>query len=283
MRLIRFGRPGLEKPGILIAGQRRDVSSRFPDFDRRFFESDGLAELGRALAGGDHEFSVVPEHERWAPCVARPGKVICVGLNYKDHAAESGVELPREPVLFMKASNTVVGAYDTVLIPRGSTKTDWEVELGIVIGKEARYLASEADAAAHIAGYTVSHDVSEREFQLERGGQWTKGKSCDTFNPLGPALVTPDEAGIVTALALSLRVNGAARQSGNTRNMAFGPHALVHYISQFMTLEPGDLINTGTPGGVGLGMKPPQYLKPGDVVELEIEGLGTQRQTVGSA
>jgi 2-keto-4-pentenoate hydratase/2-oxohepta-3-ene-1,7-dioic acid hydratase in catechol pathway len=215
--------------------------------------------------------------------VPRPGKVVCIGLNYSDHAKESGAEVPSEPLIFMKAANTVVGPYDDLLIPRGSQKTDWEVELGIIIGRDASYVESPEAAAAHIAGYAVSHDVSEREFQLERGGQWTKGKSCDTFNPLGPWLVTPDESGDPQNLDLTLDVNGARRQTGSTRSMVFGAHFLVHYLSQLMTLEAGDLINTGTPPGVGLGMKPPTYLQAGDVVELEVQNLGRQRQQVRQA
>jgi 2-keto-4-pentenoate hydratase/2-oxohepta-3-ene-1,7-dioic acid hydratase in catechol pathway len=210
--------------------------------------------------------------------IARPGKVICIGLNYSDHARETGAAIPAEPILFMKAANTVVGPFDDVQIPRGSEKTDWEVELGVVIGQTARYLDSPGDARACIAGYVLSHDVSERAYQLERGGQWTKGKSCDTFNPLGPFLLTADELADPCHLAMSLKVNGVQRQTGNTSTMIFDPFTLLHYISNFMTLEPGDLISTGTPPGVGLGMKPPQYLKAGDIVELEIERLGSQSQ-----
>jgi len=211
--------------------------------------------------------------------VARPGKVVCVGLNYSDHAAESGMPIPLEPILFMKAPGTVVGPYDEVQIPRGSEKTDWEVELGIVIGKEARYLDSVEEAKSRIAGYCVSHDISERAFQLERGGQWDKGKSCDTFNPLGPWLATADEVEDPQQLDMFLNVNGERRQTGNTRTMIFGCLEIVRYISQFMTLEAGDVISTGTPPGVGLGMKPPQYLMVGDVLELGISGLGFQKQT----
>jgi 2-keto-4-pentenoate hydratase/2-oxohepta-3-ene-1,7-dioic acid hydratase in catechol pathway len=210
--------------------------------------------------------------------IARPGKILCVGLNYSDHAAESNMPIPTEPILFMKASNTIIGPYDNIEIPRGSEKTDWEVELGVVIGRKVRYLDTPAHAHEHIAGYVLSHDVSERAFQLERGGQWTKGKSCDTFNPLGPFLATPEEIPAVGNLSMSLSVNGQQRQHGNTATMIFDVPFLVHYISQFMTLEPGDLISTGTPPGVGLGMKPPQYLRTGDIVELQIEGLGAQRQ-----
>jgi 2,4-didehydro-3-deoxy-L-rhamnonate hydrolase len=279
MKLVRFGAPDRERPGLLVDGARRDLSRHFRDWDRAFFEGDGLSRLAAVLSSEGASLPIVSNEERWAACVPRPGKVLCIGLNYRDHARESGAELPKEPVLFLKAANTVVGPYDDVLIPRGSTKTDWEVELGVVIGKRARYLDSVTDGLAHVAGYTISHDVSEREFQLERGGQWTKGKSCDTFNPLGPYLATSDEIRDPQALALRLSVNGEERQHGTTGEMAFGVGELVRYVSQFMTLEGGDVISTGTPAGVGLGMKPPVYLKPGDVCELTVEGLGSQRQT----
>jgi 2,4-didehydro-3-deoxy-L-rhamnonate hydrolase len=279
MRLIRFGPVGNEKPGIIDStGSRRDASSHFKDWDMAFFGATEIERLAEILKREKDRLPVVPETERWAAPVARPAKVICIGLNYSDHAAESGMPIPPEPIVFMKASNTVVGPYDDVLIPRGSEKTDWEIELGVVIGKEARYLASPANAAAHIAGYCLTHDVSERAFQLERNGQWTKGKSCDTFNPLGPWLSTPDEIPNPDALKMKLWVNGELRQNGSTDKMIFNCAFLVHYLSQFMTLEPGDLISTGTPPGVGLGMKPPKYLKAGDVVELELEHLGRQKQ-----
>ena len=280
MKLIRFGNVNEERPGLLAKdGRRVDLSRHFEDWNPAFFRRGGLASLADLLVHCDtSELGVVDESVRHGAPVARPGKVICVGLNYSDHAAESGMPIPKEPILFMKAANTVVGPYDSLLIPRRSTKTDWEVELGVVIGKDARYLSSPAEAPSYIAGYCLSHDVSEREFQLERGGQWTKGKSCDTFNPLGPTLVTPDEIPDVHSLAMSLSVNGEMRQSGNTSTMIFNVYTLVHYISQFMTIEAGDLISTGTPPGVGLGMKPPQYLKAGDAVELSIDRLGSQRQ-----
>ncbi len=284
MRLVRFGPPRQEKPGVLLAdGSRRDCSRLVRDYDRDFWNGGGLGELQRAVSKTGSELPVVPDSERWAAPVPRPGKVICIGLNYSDHAKESGMEVPSEPIIFMKAANTVVGPYDDLLIPRGSEKTDWEVELGVIIGPDASYVRSPEAAAANIAGFAVSHDVSEREFQLERGGQWTKGKSCDTFNPLGPWLVTPDEISDPQNLDLTLDVNGERRQTGSTRTMVFGAHFLVHYLSQFMTLEAGDLISTGTPPGVGLGMKPPAYLKEGDVVELEVQGLGRQRQQVRRA
>ncbi|MGH9616376.1 MAG: fumarylacetoacetate hydrolase family protein [Acidobacteriaceae bacterium] len=279
MRLIRFGPPGNEKPGAIDdAGTRRDLSAHFKDWDRAFLGSANIPRLKDILKREGASVPAVAESERWAAPVARPGKVICIGLNYSDHAAESGMPIPTEPIVFMKASNTVVGPYDNVQIPRGAEKTDWEVELGVVIGVEARYLSSPADAAAHIAGYCVNHDVSERAFQLERNGQWTKGKSCDTFNPLGPWLSTPDEIPNPEALKMKLWVNGEVRQNGSTEKMIFNCAFLVHYLSQFMTLEPGDLISTGTPPGVGLGMKPPTFLKAGDIVELEIERLGRQKQ-----
>ena len=279
MRLIRFGPFGSEKPGVIDhTGSRRDLSSHFKDWDMAFFGSSKIDRLAEIVQGGAAKLPLVPDSERWAAPVARPAKVICIGLNYSDHAAESGMPIPPEPIVFMKASNTVVGPYDDVLIPRGGEKTDWEVELGVVVGKEARYLASPKDASAHIAGYCLTHDLSERAFQLEHNGQWTKGKSCDTFNPLGPWLSTPDEIPNPDSLKMKLWVNGELRQNGSTDKMIFNCAFLVHYLSQFMTLEPGDLISTGTPPGVGLGMKPPQYLKAGDIVELEMEHLGRQKQ-----
>jgi 2,4-didehydro-3-deoxy-L-rhamnonate hydrolase len=279
MRLIRFGPVGSEKPGVIDhTGSRRDLSSHFKDWDMAFFGSSKIDRLAEIVQGGAAKLPLVPDSERWAAPVARPAKVICIGLNYSDHAAESGMPIPPEPIVFMKASNTVVGPYDDVLIPRGGEKTDWEVELGVVVGKEARYLASPKDASAHIAGYCLTHDLSERAFQLEHNGQWTKGKSCDTFNPLGPWLSTPDEIPNPDSLKMKLWVNGELRQNGSTDKMIFNCAFLVHYLSQFMTLEPGDLISTGTPPGVGLGMKPPQYLKAGDIVELEMEHLGRQKQ-----
>jgi 2-keto-4-pentenoate hydratase/2-oxohepta-3-ene-1,7-dioic acid hydratase in catechol pathway len=276
MKLVRFGPVGRESPGVLIGGARRDASGAFRDWDREFFETDGIERLTELLRLV--ELPLVPEQERWGAPVARPGKVVGIGLNYGDHARESGAEPPAEPVLFLKAPNTVVGPYDTVRIPRGSTKTDYEIELGVVIGRPARYLDSIARARDSIAGYCISHDVSERELQFERGGQWTKGKSSDTFNPLGPFLATPDEIPEPQALTLALDVNGERRQIGTTRDMLWGVERLVWYVSQFMALEGGDLLTTGTPAGVGFGMKPPRYLGPGDVCDLEIEGLGRQRQ-----
>ncbi len=279
MRLIRFGAPGSEKPGVMNADARRlDLSAEFADWNRDFFQKDGLARLADLLSAKGGGLPAVPASERWAAPLARPGKLICIGLNYADHARESGAEIPKEPIVFLKGTNTVVGPYDDVMIPRGSKKTDWEVELGVVIGRDTRYLSSEDEAEEAIAGYALSHDVSERAFQLERGGQWTKGKSCDTFNPLGPWVATRDEIPDPLQLQMRLRVNGIERQKGSTGTMIFSPRFLVHYLSQFMTLEAGDVITTGTPPGVALGMTPPQYLQAGDVVELSIDHLGTQKQ-----
>jgi len=277
MKLIRFGVLGSERPGVLFDdGSRRDLSDHFSDWDRDFFQQDGLAELSAVLRRGT-PLPEVSSRERLGSCVARPGKVVCIGLNFAEHANEAGMSLPTEPIIFLKASNTVVGPEDPIIIPRHSSKTDWEIELGVVIGRDARYLPTVAAAADHVAGYCISNDVSEREFQLERGGQWTKGKSCDNFNPLGPFLATPDELPAVNNLRMSLKVNDEQRQQGCTATMIFDVFTLVHYLSQFMTLEAGDLISTGTPPGAGMGMKPPRYLRVGDVVELEIDGLGRQR------
>ena len=290
MKLIRFGPTGEERPGLLdTAGVRRDVSQVISsDYDRAAFDA-GL--LGKLRQLDLSSLPAVPSDARWAAPIARPGKIVCIGLNYADHAAESNMPVPAEPIVFFKAPNTVVGPYDDVLIPRQpewlggghATKTDWEVELGIVIGKTCRCLADEKHATDYIAGYCISNDVSERHFQLERGGQWVKGKSCDTFNPLGPWLLTPDEAGDISDLSMSLTVNGQPRQKGSTKTMVFGPSFLVRYLSWFMTLEAGDLITTGTPPGVGLGMKPPSYLKTGDVMKLKIASLGTQEQICRAA
>jgi len=279
MKLIRFGTKQNEKPGFIDNdGKRRDASELFKDWNNEFFEADGLRKLQKAIKDIS-SFPLVDENERWAAPVARPGKVICIGLNYSDHAAETGAKIPEEPIVFMKAANTVVGAFDNILIPKKSKKTDWEVEVAVIIGKEARYLESENDSKNFIAGYAVANDVSEREFQIERGGQWTKGKSCDNFSPIGPYLVTTDEINDVQNLPMKLSVNGVQMQNGNSQKMIFNVEFVVHYLSQFMTLEAGDIILTGTPPGVALGMKEPQYLKEGDVVELSIESLGSQRQT----
>lgn len=276
MKLIRFGEPGREKPGLMAAdGSRRDCSAVVNDFDHAFFNSGGLDRLSKIDA---MSLPRVDDGVRWASPVARPGAIICIGLNYSDHAKESGLEPPSEPVVFMKKSNTIAGPFDDVPIPPGSTKTDWEVELAIVIGTDAYHLPDVSAANQHIAGYTIIHDISEREFQIERGGQWTKGKSCPGFSPLGPWLSTRDEIANIESLHMTCSVNGTLRQNGSTRTMIFKPAFIVQYLSRFMRLDAGDVIATGTPPGVGLGMKPPTYLKPGDVVELSIEGLGSQRQ-----
>ncbi|MGW0807093.1 fumarylacetoacetate hydrolase family protein [Nonomuraea sp. NPDC002799] len=281
MKLLRVGPAGQERPVVMDgAGHLRDIGE--PDIDGAFLASGGVARVRDALER-DALPVVDAEGLRIGAPIARPGKIVCIGLNYSDHAAESGAQAPAEPIVFMKAANTMIGPYDEVLVPRGSVKTDWEVELAIVIGQEARYLDSREAALGVIAGYTISNDVSEREFQLERGGQWDKGKSCETFNPLGPWLVTADEVGDPQNLPLRLWVNGDLRQNGDTKNMIFDVGEIVRYLSRFMVLEPGDVINTGTPAGVAMGMADQPYLRAGDVVELEIEGLGRQRQTVGQA
>lgn len=282
MKLIRFGLPGKEKPGVLMDGKRKDLSNYFKDWNRDFFRNGGLNELQKIISGKS-QLPDVSENERWGSCIARPGKVIGIGLNYSDHAKESGMTLPTEPIVFLKGTNTVVGPNDPILIPRKSKKTDWEVELGIIIGKDARYLNSTEESKQYIAGYCISNDVSEREFQLERLGQWTKGKSCDNFNPIGPWMSTADEINDPQNLSMQLWVNGKQMQNGNSSTMVFNCYFLVHYLSQFMTLEAGDFITTGTPPGVGMGMNPQQYLKEGDVVELSIEGLGKQRQVCKNA
>ncbi|WP_084959400.1 fumarylacetoacetate hydrolase family protein [Thermoactinospora rubra] len=277
MKLLRVGPAGQERPVVMDPGGAfRDLGE--PDIDGAFLASGGVARVRDRL--GDLPVVDVTGMRVGAP-IARPGKIVCIGLNFRDHAAESGAAIPEEPVVFMKAANAMVGPYDEVLIPRGSGKTDWEVELAIVIGATARYLDSREAAREVVAGYAVSNDVSEREFQLERGGQWDKGKSCETFNPLGPWLVTADEIPDPRNLGMRLWVNGERRQNGTTKDMIFDVFEIVRYLSQFMVLEPGDVINTGTPAGVALGGFP--YLKPGDVMELEIDGLGRQRQTVGQA
>lgn len=277
MKLLRYGEAGAEKPGLLDDdGVIRDLSAHVADLGGEALDPASLAALARLDVKA---LPVVAGTPRIGPCVANVGKFICIGLNYADHAAESGMAVPSEPVVFMKASSAIVGPDDDLLIPRGSEKTDWEVELGVVIGKKAKYVR-EADALDHVAGYCVAHDVSERAFQIERQGQWTKGKSCDTFGPVGPWLVTKDEVADPQNLGMWLRVNGETMQNGSTKTMVYGVAYLVSYLSQFMSLMPGDIISTGTPPGVGMGMKPPRYLKAGDVVELGIEGLGSQKQNV---
>ena len=280
MKLLRWGPAGAEKPGFIDPqGQLRDLSAHIDDIAGAALGAAGLATLTRVATGDCPE---LPAGTRLGPCVGRVGKMICIGLNYADHAAETNMPIPAEPVVFMKATSAICGPRDDIRQPRGSTRLDWEVELGVVIGTGGAYI-DERDAASHIAGYCVVHDVSERAFQLDRGGQWDKGKGCDTFGPLGPWLVTPDEIGDVANLPMWLSVNGRRYQHGNTRTMIFKPAFLVSYLSQFMSLQPGDVISTGTPPGVGMGQRPPVYLQPGDVVELGIEGLGEQRQTVIAA
>ncbi|MGW1086248.1 fumarylacetoacetate hydrolase family protein [Streptomyces sp. NPDC002596] len=279
MKLIRIGDPGREIPALLLQdGTALDLRSLTGDIDGEFLAGDVTGRIEKARAAGVLPVLDITGLRVGAP-VARPGKVVCVGLNYRDHAEETGAPVPERPVVFMKDPATVVGPYDEVLIPRGSVKTDWEVELAVVIGREARYLASPAEAPEHIVGYAISNDVSEREFQLEYSPQWDLGKSCETFNPLGPWLVTPDEVRDPQALGLRLAVNGETRQHGHTKNMIFDVAYLVWYLSQYMVLRPGDVINTGTPAGVALGLPGTPYLRAGDTVELTIDGLGTQRQT----
>lgn len=276
MKLIRFGAPGQEKPGLLHHETYYDCSAVVPDYDEAFFARGGLSTLAGLLAAGQLPTVTV---ERLGCPVARPSKIVCIGLNYSDHARETGAAIPMEPVVFLKATTAIVGPNDAVKLPRGSEKTDWEVELAVVMGRQASYV-SEAEAMDYVAGYCLHNDISERAYQLERGGTWDKGKGCDTFAPLGPWLVTKDEIADVHNLQLWLSVNGERVQDGSTANLIFGIPQLVSYVSQFMTLLPGDIISTGTPAGVGLGMNPPRYLQAGDVMELGIDGLGTSRQVV---
>lgn len=284
MKLLRFGPPGQERPGVLVRdGEAVDVSAHVDDYDRSFFANGGLDRLQSVVDGSTDLPTVALDEVRLAAPIARPGEVLCIGLNYADHAEEAGMAIPEQPVLFNKLSNTVVGPNDDVERPRASTKLDWEVELAVVIGRTCRYLDDLDDARDAIAGYAVANDVSERTFQLERGGQWSKGKSAATFNPLGPWLVTPDEVEDAQGLRIGLDLNGEPVQDGSTETMIFDVPTIIHYLSQFMVLEPGDLINTGTPPGVGMGMRPPRYLEPGDVVEPWIEGLGRQRSRIVEA
>ncbi|WP_112322133.1 fumarylacetoacetate hydrolase family protein [Oceanibium sediminis] len=277
MKLLRFGAAGEERPGILHAdGSIRDLSAHVDDIAGDTLLPEQLDALRKLDIDA---LPTVPEGTRIGPCVGQVGKFICIGLNYADHAAESGMEVPAEPIMFMKANSAIVGPNDDVEIPRGSEKTDWEVELGVVIGKTAKYVSKE-EAMDHVAGYCVINDISERAFQLERGGQWVKGKSADTFGPIGPWLVTADEVKDPQDLPMWLEVNGQRVQDGSTRTMVFGVAHLVSYLSEFMSLQPGDIISTGTPPGVGMGQKPPRYLKSGDVMTLGVEGLGTQTQNV---
>ena len=277
MKLVRYGRPGAERPGLIDArGTVRDLSPVLDDVDGSSLSHASLARL-RDLDVAS--LKRVDSVDRFGPCVARPGKFICIGLNFRDHAAETGAPIPAEPIVFMKATSAVSGPDDPIIMPRKSRKLDWEVELAFVVGEECRYVG-EDDAAAKIAGYCICNDVSEREFQLERGGQWDKGKGCDSFGPIGPWLVTADEVRDPDSLRMWLTVNGERMQDGSTSQMIFRPAFLLSYLSQFMSLQPGDVVTTGTPAGVGLGRHPPRYLQVGDVVELGIDGLGTQRQVV---
>ncbi|ROP49181.1 MULTISPECIES: fumarylacetoacetate hydrolase family protein [unclassified Rathayibacter] len=281
MRIIRIGAPGAEQPAVEHDGARYSLAGLTTDISGAWLAGGGIAQVRDALAAGT--LPPLARGGRLGAPIARPGKIVCIGLNYRDHAEETGAALPVEPVVFLKDPSTIVGPEDDVLIPRGSVKTDWEVELGVVIGHEARYLDDSDDALAYVAGYVLSHDVSEREFQLERGGQWDKGKSCETFNPLGPWLVPAEEVGDPQNLGLRLHVNGNQRQSGSTASMVFSVAHVIRYLSRFMVLNPGDLINTGTPAGVALGLPGTPFLRDGDVVELSIDGLGTARQTFRNA
>ena len=279
MILIRFGNPGQEKPGILKDGKQLDVSAHFTDYNEQFFAEDGLSRLQDLVKELGGELPEVPAGTRLGSPLARPSKIVCIGLNYIDHARETNATPPTEPVIFMKSTTALTGPNDPVIIPRGSEKTDWEVELAVVIGRKASYV-EEADAMDYVAGYVLHNDISERAYQLERGGTWDKGKGCDTFAPIGPWLVTKEEINDVHNLRLWLSLNGQQMQNGNTSNLIFKIPHLIAYTSQFMTLLPGEIISTGTPAGVGLGMNPQVYLKPGDVMELGIDGLGISRQEV---
>ena len=279
MKLIRFGEKGKEKAGVAIDGKHFDVSAMGEDYNEAFFETGGLQRLKAYVEKNKGNLPEVDKSTRIGCPVTRPSKIVCIGLNFADHAAETGAAHPAEPVIFMKASTAITGPNDEVMIPRGSEKSDWEVELAVVIGKRASYV-EENEALDYVAGYCLHNDVSERAFQLERGGTWDKGKGCDTFAPVGPYLVTPDEIKDVNNLKMWLKLNGETMQDGNSSNLIFKIPHLIHYLSQFMTLLPGDIISTGTPAGVGLGMKPPVFLKPGDVMELGIDGLGVSKQKV---
>lgn len=278
MKLFRHGLAGKESPGVLINGEHRDISSFGHDFDEDFFSSDGIGRVSAWLQNNLQKCPVIDPVKRFGPAVKRPSKIICIGLNYSDHAAETKATVPPEPVLFFKSTSAICGPNDNVVIPKTSKKTDWEVELAVVIGKKTSYV-DEQTASKHIAGYMLHNDYSERAFQIERSGQWVKGKSCDTFAPIGPYIVTPDEISDIDNLRLWLTVNGKMMQDGNTKNLVYKIPFIVSYISQFMTMMPGDIISTGTPAGVGMGQKPdPIYLKEGDVVELGIDGLGSAKQ-----
>ena len=277
MKLIRFGKEGQEKPGVHINGVNYDLSAFVKDYDEKFFANQGLEKLAQVIA--KEKLSPINDSERIGSAVARPSKILCIGLNYAIHAKETGAAIPTEPILFMKSTTSLTGPFDNIIIPKNSEKTDWEVELAVVIGKKASYV-SEAEAMDYVAGYVLHNDVSERAFQLERGGTWDKGKGCDSFAPLGPWMVTKDEIPNPHTLRLWLSLNGKMMQDGNTDDLIFNIPQLISYSSQFMTLLPGDVISTGTPAGVGLGFSPNIYLKPGDVVELGIDGLGTSKQKV---
>lgn len=279
MKLIRFGEAGKEKIGVQIAEKRYDLSAFGGDYNEQFFAENGLERLEEFVKANEGKLIEIPENIRIGAPIARPSKIVCIGLNYKDHAAETGAKIPDEPIIFMKSTTSLIGPFDQIMIPKGSKKTDWEVELGIVIGRRASYV-EESEAFDYVAGYVLHNDVSEREYQLERGGTWDKGKGCDTFAPIGPVLTTKDEIPDINNVRLWLTVNGKTYQDGNTKNLIFGVPYVVSYVSQFMTLLPGDVISTGTPAGVGLGFDPPIYLKPGDVVELGADYLGDSRQEV---
>jgi 2-keto-4-pentenoate hydratase/2-oxohepta-3-ene-1,7-dioic acid hydratase in catechol pathway len=279
MKLIRYGLVGSEKPGVYLDGRNFDVSHFVKEFDEAFFANDGIKALAASIEDFKGRLTEIPTGTRLGCPVARPSKIICIGLNYAKHAKETNAEIPKEPILFFKSTTAIVGPDDSIIIPKDSIKTDWEVELSVVIEKKASYV-TEQDAMNYVAGYCLHNDVSEREFQLERGGTWDKGKGCDSFAPIGPWLVTKDEIPDPHQLRLWLSLNGKMVQDSNTDDLIFNVPFLISYISQFMTLLPGDIISTGTPAGVGLGMNPPLYLKPGDVLELGIDGLGTSRQTV---
>ena len=277
MKLVRWGSPGKEKTGVIINEVKYDTSSFGEDYDEQFFANDGLNRLGDFLNANEGNLHIVPDGERLGAPFARPSKILCIGLNYAKHAAETGAARPIEPILFMKSTTSLAGPNDNIIIPKNSVKTDWEVELAFVIGKKASYV-TEADAMDYVAGFVLHNDVSEREFQLERGGTWDKGKGCDTFAPMGPFMATKDEIKDPHNLRLWLKLNGKLLQDSNTDDLIFNIPFLVSYVSQFMTLLPGDVVSTGTPAGVGLGLKPPVFLKEGDVVELGIDGLGEARQ-----
>jgi 2,4-diketo-3-deoxy-L-fuconate hydrolase len=279
MKLIRFGEVGQEKCGVQIESKNYDVSSFVSNYDESFFANNGLEKLQGYLDENVNKLDELPADVRLGTPFARPSKIVCIGLNYKDHAEETGAALPAEPIIFMKSTTALVGPNDTVVIPKNSKKTDWEVEFGIVIGKKATYV-EESEALDYVAGYVLHNDVSEREFQIERGGTWDKGKGCDTFAPMGPLLTTKEEIKDINNVNLWLKVNGKTYQNGNTKNLIFSVPFIVSYVSQFMTLLPGDVISTGTPAGVGLGFNPPIYLKEGDVIELGADYLGEQRQEV---